>query len=136
MGKYEKKEFLGRGWSFPVEPDKMTGRIKESAYEDNIADSIKIILQTQRGERVMRPDFGCDLKSYAFSEMNYTNITQIEQEVKNALILWEPRIIDIEVQCVPDKKERSLLLINIEYVVRNTNNPYNMVFPFYLNETA
>ena len=69
----EKKEFLGRGWRSPINVSRVTGRIEESAHEDNIAECIKIILGTSRGERVMRPEFGCGLKSYTFAEMNYTS---------------------------------------------------------------
>ena len=62
------KDFLGRGWKFPIQLDAVSGRVAESAYEQSISDSLKIILQTQPGERVMRPDFGCRLKDFAFQE--------------------------------------------------------------------
>lgn len=127
----EKKEFLGRGWKFPVGVSRVTGRIEESSYEDNIAECIKIILGTAQGERVMRPDFGCRLREYTFAEMNYTTLNEIERDVKNALVMWEPRIIDVEVNCHNDG---AVLYVNISYVVRSTNNPFNMVYPFYLNE--
>lgn len=127
----EKKDFLGRGWRFPVNVSRVTGRIEESAHEDSIAECIKIILGTSRGERVMRPEFGCGLKGYTFAEMNYTTLSEIEGDVKNALVMWEPRIIDVEVSCHNDG---AVLYVNISYVVRSTNNPFNMVYPFYLNE--
>lgn len=126
-----KKEFLGRGWRFPVGVSRVTGRIGESAHEDSIAESIKIILGTSRGERIMRPEFGCGLKSYTFAEMNYTTLNEIEADVKNALVMWEPRIIDVEVNC---RNDGAVLYVNISYVVRSTNNPFNLVYPFYLNE--
>lgn len=127
----EKKEFLGRGWRFPINVSRVTGRIEESAHEDNIAECIKIILDTSRGERVMRPEFGCGLKNYTFAEMNYTTLNEIEADVKNALVMWEPRITGVEVSC---QNDGAVLYINISYVVRSTNNPFNMVYPFYLNE--
>lgn len=130
----EKKEFLGTGWKFPITVDSVTGRVLESSYEENIAQSIKIILQTQRGERIMLPEFGCNLSQYAFSELNFSNMTEIENDIKTSLILWEPRIIDVEVKCSKDMHREGVLLIEISYVVRSTNNPYNMVYPFYLNE--
>ena len=129
------KDFLGRGWKFPIQLDAVSGRVAESAYEQSISDSLKIILQTQPGERVMRPDFGCRLKDFAFQEMNYTVLSQMEKEVSRAITLWEPRIIEVEVHCKPDNKGQGMVLIEISYVVRSTNNPYNLVFPFYLNET-
>ena len=127
----EKKDFLGRGWRFPISVSRVTGRIEESAHEDSIAESIGIILGTSRGERIMRPEFGCGLKSYTFAEMNYTTLNEIEADVKNALVMWEPRITDVEVSC---RGDGAVLYVNIAYVVRSTNNPFNMVYPFYLNE--
>ena len=129
------KDFLGRGWKFPIQLDTVSGRVAESAYEQSISDSLKIILQTQPGERVMRPDFGCRLKEFSFQEINYTVLSLMEKEVRRAITLWEPRIIDVEVQCKPDQQGQGLVRIEISYVVRSTNNPYNLVFPFYLNET-
>lgn len=131
---YNEKAFLGKGWKFPVSVDKISGRISESSYEENIMDSIKIILETQKGERIMRPEFGCNLKSYTFAEINYTVTSAIEEDVMNALIMWEPRIIDINVKCNRVNTVEAVLNIDISYVVRSTNNPYNMVYPFYLNE--
>ncbi|WP_071434365.1 GPW/gp25 family protein [Angelakisella massiliensis] len=130
------KEFLGRGWSFPVRLDYVSGRVEESAWERSIADSIKIILQTQPGERIMRPDFGCRLREFSFQEMSYTALSQMEKEVRRALTMWEPRIIDLEVRCRQDASNSGMVLIDISYVVRSTNNPYNLVYPFYLTETA
>lgn len=131
-----KKDFLGRGWKFPVQLDGVSGRVAESAYEESISDAIRIILQTQPGERVMRPEFGCRLREFAFQEMNYTQLSLMEKEVRRALTLWEPRITELEVHCGPDSGGRGAVLIEISYTVRSTNNPYNLVFPFYLNEKA
>ena len=130
----EQKKFLGTGWGFPVGVDEMSGRVVEVSAEEKIAESIKLILQTQRGERIMRPEFGCNLRSYTFSEMNYTTMSEIEQDVRQALVLWEPRIIDVDVRCTVAPDMDGVLLIEISYVVRSTNNPYNMVYPFYLTE--
>jgi hypothetical protein len=132
----KEKKFLGAGWNFPVEVDNVSGRVAESLAEEKISQSIRMILQTRRGERVMRPEFGCDLAKYTFAEMNYTVMSEIELEVKKALILWEPRIIDVEVSCHIDEDMEGVLLIEISYVVRSTNNPYNMVYPFYLTESV
>ena len=130
------KDFLGRGWGFPVRLNHVSGRVEESAWEQSIADSIQIILRTQPGERVMRPDFGCRLREFVFQEMNYTALSQMEKEVRRALTMWEPRIIDLEVRCRQDTISNGRVLIDISYVVRSTNNPYNLVYPFYLTETA
>ena len=132
----KQKKFLGTGWSFPVSVDKMSGYVATSSAEEKIAQSIRMILGTQRGERIMRPDFGCNLRTYTFSEMNYSTFSEIEQDVRRALILWEPRITDVEIKCRPASDREGVLLIEIAYVVRSTNNPYNMVYPFYLTENT
>lgn len=132
----DQKNFMGIGWAFPVQAEQLTGRVKESGYEENIASCIKIILQTQKGERVMNPEFGCNLQKYAFSQMNYTVMSEIEADIKNALIMWEPRIINVEISCRMDDSDKGVLLIDISYVVRSTNNPFNLVYPFYLNESV
>ncbi|MDQ2085376.1 GPW/gp25 family protein [Herbivorax sp. ANBcel31] len=130
----EVKGFLGRGWKFPIRVDKKTGRIKTSEYEEDIKEAIYIILMTRKGERVMMPDFGCDIQKYLFDTNDYTTLKLMETEVKNALVQWEPRISEILVELTKDDGDAHKLLINISYVVRATNNPYNLVYPFYINE--
>ena len=96
--------------------------------------AIPIILMTRKGERVMRPDFGCNIHDYIFGTMDYTTLVQMENAVLDALIRWEPRIKDIEVH-IDDSQERSgTLFIEISYLVRSTNNPFNLVYPYYVNE--
>ena len=124
-------DFLGRGWNFPVEADS-DKRISMSADERNIAQSIWIILATAPGERVMRPDFGCAIHDLVFSVNDSHTRTRISDLVRRALILWEPRIGVLGVN-VETKGRGEVLLINIEYNVRTTNNFFNMVFPFYLD---
>ncbi len=128
------KEFLGIGWKFPPQVNPITGRMQVSGYEENVAESIRIILMTKKGERMMNPEFGCGLSKYMFGETDYTTLVQMEQEVEDALIRWEPRITDLKVSIRIDDQNPSKLNIHIHYLVRSTNNPYNMVYPFYLNE--
>lgn len=128
------KAFLGRGWKFPVSVDEATGRIKTSSYEEDIAEAIKIILLTQKGERVMQPDFGCGIHEYIFDQTDYSTITAVENEITESLILWEPRITDIDVHVDSYDDQKGTLNINIGYTVRATNNPFNLVFPYYINE--
>ena len=96
--------------------------------------SIRMIMMTRQGERVMRPDFGCDIHEYAFDTMDYTTLVQMEHAVRQALMVWEPRITDVEVNIINEQDQEGTLLIEISYVVRNTNNPYNLVYPYYINE--
>ena len=128
-----KKDFLGTGFHFPIEIDETTGRFKMSREDENIKESIRLILMTGRGERVMRPEFGCGLKQFVYETMDYGTLVRMEQEIKEGLTLWEPRIEEIEVSVAPGE-EQNALMIHISYRVRATNNPYNYVFPFYLQE--
>lgn len=129
----EDRSFLGRGWSFDVKPDRITGRIRMCSGEDDIAQAIRLILNTRKGERAMHPDFGCRLCDFAFESFSQATRSAMVHEIKSALILHEPRIQDIQVT-VDDGNSEGCLKFNISYVVRATNNPYNLVFPFYLEE--
>lgn len=128
------KGFLGTGFAFPIQVDEATGRMKTVSLEEDIAQAIHIILMTRKGERVMRPDFGCDIYDYAFGTMDYTTLVQMEHAVREALMLWEPRITDVQVQINDEQEQEGCLLIEISYVVRSTNNPFNLVYPYYINE--
>lgn len=105
-----------------------------SSNEENIKDSVRIIIGTRKGERVMEPEFGCRIWDYSFETMNYTTLHAMKNEVESSLIRWEPRITDIQVDISDEKAGEGLLLIHVGYTVRSTNNLYNMVYPFYINE--
>jgi phage baseplate assembly protein W len=127
------KSFLGVGWAFPpcVEPD---GAVALVAYEEDIRQSIFIIIGTNPGERVMRPDFGAGLNAFLFEPISFTTMQRIKQRVEEALIDWEPRIDVEHVRVSNDRSEPGKLMINIEYRVRATNTHANLVYPFYLEE--
>jgi phage baseplate assembly protein W len=127
------KDFLGRGWTFPVVAD-ATGRIALSEYEEDIREALRIILLTAKGERMMRPDFGASLHDYVFESMGATTIGRLQAAITDALVKWEPRIELIGVDVEPEQGEIGKLLIDIEYRVRATNTRFNFVFPFYLKE--
>lgn len=129
------KEFLGTGWKFPVKPG-VGGAMAMSSAEDDIREAIRIILSTAKGERVMRPDFGCGIHNRVFSVINTTNLGIIETEVKEALIVWEPRIEVLSVRASSREAAYGKLIIEIEYRVRITNTRFNLVYPFYLKESA
>ena len=128
------RDFLGKGWKFPVQVDG-TGRIALSRFEDDIREAVRIILLTAKGERVMRPEFGTGLHNFVFETMSVTNIGTIQAAVQNALIQWEPRIELLSVTVEADPGEVGKLLINIDYEVRATNTRFNLVFPFYVSRT-
>lgn len=128
------KAFLGTGWKFPVQVDEATGRIRMSSYEENIEESVRIIIGTQKGERIMEPEFGSRLREYSFSSVDYTLLNSIKNEVEGALVRWEPRITDVHASVSEERIDEGILEINISYVIRATNNLFNMVYPFYISE--
>jgi uncharacterized protein len=132
MSTFHDKAFLGVGWSFPVAPN-ATGEIALSAYEEDVRESIRIILGTNPGERVMRPDFGAGLQALVFEPINTTTMALTKHRVEEALIVWEPRIDNISVQ-VSAEPALGRLMLDIRYRVRSTNTFYNLVYPFYLLE--
>lgn len=128
-------EFLGKAWKYPVQMDTQ-GRIGRAPYEEAIRQSIWIILGTARGERKMRPDFGCGIHDLVFAVNSTTTHGTVAYEVQRALILWEPRIDVVDVTVLPDPRQPTLLLIRIAYRVRATNSEFNLVYPFYLHRSA
>lgn len=127
------KEFLGIGWKYPVKVD-IDGKIAMSEYEVDIREAILIILGTAKGERVMRPDFGCGIHDLVFAPINPATISLVENSVREGLTLWEPRIELIKVEVSDKHSSEGKLLISIDYRVRVTNNRFNLVYPFYQKE--
>lgn len=128
-------DFLGIGWKFPVDVT-AEGQIDRVYYEHSIRDAIWMILGTARGERVMRPDFGCGIHELVFAVSSAGTAGRVGSEVRQALLQWEPRIDVLDVQVAPKPGEPNTLLIRIEYRVRATNNVFNVVYPFYLERSA
>jgi phage baseplate assembly protein W len=104
-----------------------------SSYEEDIKEAIHIILGTAKGERLMRPDFGCGIHEYVFCSMNTLNLHMIENTIFEALIRWEPRIDVTDVKAKPEAEDGKLI-IEIDYQIRSTNTRFNLVYPFYLKE--
>lgn len=126
-------EFLGTGWAFPVATD-ARGSVRTVDAEDDIRDAIRLILGTAKGERVMRPEFGCEIHDHVFSAATPATLNLIESSVREALVRWESRI-DIEaVDARTDDENPNMVHIEIEYRVRTTNSLSNMVYPFYITE--
>ena len=130
----EQKDFLGRGWAMPVELDPRTGLVASVAYEEDIRQSMRIILETAPGERVMRPNFGCGIHELVFSVVDSTAIQQIRSTVQEALRRCEARIDVLDVTVEEAATREGKLLVQIEYRVRRTNQTGNLVFPFYFRE--
>ena len=127
------KAFLGAGWWYPVSFTER-GELALAAGEEDIRQSIRIILGVNPGERVMRPDFGAGLRDFVFEPASPGTLHRIEARVKEALIEWEPRVDVTEVSVTLDGAEKSRILIAIAYRVRSSNSLANLVYPFYLVE--
>ena len=123
-------DFLGQGWAFPVAPK--GGQIEMNSDEDNIDQSIRIILATSPGERVMEPDFGCTLSSLVFAGETGQMLHLAENAVERALKAFEPRIRVIDVVATTDPAVRTQINISVDYLVRAKNSRRNLVYPFYL----
>lgn len=127
------KEFLGSGWKFPVRVDS-AGKIVLSRQEEDIKEAIWIILSTAKGERAMRPDFGCGIHEMVFDPINAGTVNRVESTVREALVSYEPRIEVVNVAVSDQEADTGKLMISIDYRVRSTNHEFNLVFPFYLQE--
>lgn len=131
-------DFLGKGIKFPlhIKTEASGSAILAAAEgEDSIRDSIHIILSTAKGERVMRPDFGCGIHQLVFSENTAITHTQIADDIEEALEKFEPRIDVNSVDVIGDNDDVSgKLNIDIEYTLLSNNTRYNIVFPFYLEK--
>lgn len=130
----EKKEFLGRGWAFPVSVDPQTGSVATAEFEDDVRQAIRIILGTAPGERAMRPDFGCGIYDLVFEVIDSAVLVRITNVVTDTLTRYEPRIELINVTVDPYRASEGVLEVNIEYRVRRTNQTGNLVYPFYFHE--
>lgn len=123
-------DFLGVGWRSPLSLN--DGSLETSRYETAVRQSVWMILSTAKGERVMRPDFGCGIHDRVFSPNSSGTIGEILNDVRESLTEWEPRIDLLNVDTDPDEDNPNVLLIRVHYQVRTTNNVFNLVYPFYL----
>ena len=124
------KIFLGKGWQFPVDVD-AGGALAVAEYEESVRQSIWVVLGTAKGERVMRPGFGCGIYDMVFGVNSSTTASEAAEEVRDALVEFEPRIDVLNVEVSPGG-DGEVLYISIDYQVRATNTVFNLVYPFYL----
>lgn len=130
----ERKSFLGRGWAFPPEFSKTTKAVAMLEDEEDIHSSLEILLSTKLGERIMVPNYGCNLDELMFKPLNLTLKTFVTDLIKTAILYHEPRIDVDKINIDPTNEPEGVLLINIDYTIRTTNSRKNMVYPFYKNE--
>ncbi len=135
MASNDENNFLGRGWSFPVRFNRRSGSVEMSAEEKDIGESLKILLSTTRGERVMRPDYGANLHGKLFESLRSSSAARISEDIRRAILFHEPRVI-LEDISFRQETELGTIEIIIEYTIIATNTRTNMVYPFYLNEAT
>jgi len=123
-------DFIGAGWAFPLRVDG-TGRIALVRRERELEEAMRLILMTYPGERPMRPEFGCRLRDYVFRGANDQTAAELSYEVRQSLLRWEPRVDIDQVVVTPDPLDPTMLFIDIQYTPKGTNDPRNLVFPFY-----
>lgn len=128
------RPLLGVGIGYPVSVEEQ-GSFTLAAYEESVRQSVWIILGTAKGERIMRPDFGCGIYDLVFDLNSAATAGSVAQAVRDALLAFEPRIDVVEVNVAPDDGGE-VLLITVDYQVRATNNAFNLVYPFYLERSA
>ncbi len=124
-------DFVGRGISFPLGVDQ-SGSISTSTGGDGIDSSLRMVLMTAPGERVMRPKFGCKIWDLLFEPINANTLGLMGEAVREAVGRWEPRVTLEDVRVEPDPAAQGQVLINIDYLVRATNDRRNLVYPFYV----
>ncbi|MEV6954692.1 GPW/gp25 family protein [Streptomyces sp. NPDC051183] len=126
--------FLGHGWSSPlgVSP---SGGIAMAAGPADVEQSVRLILNTEPGERPMRPEFGCAVRDYVFDSFDFSTSAALAQEVRRALERWEPRIVVDDVRVVRTVDHQEVVDIHVAYHLAGTNSPHNLVHPFYLIPT-
>ena len=124
--------FLGTGMKFPPQINPATGRFAVSSQEESVKESVYLILMTQKTERFLRPQFGSDLMSYTFMDINITSVNMMVRSLTEQILSNEPRIQSVNI--TTDEQVRDgCLMVNIDYVIRSTQDRDHLTVPFYLN---
>ncbi len=126
------KSFLGTGWSFP--PQFTSKGLATVTAEQDIRESLLILLSTTPGERVMQPIYGCGLKAHVFDTLNESSFAVMRDTVEKAILFFEPRVIVERIDVSDEDSREGIVQLHVHYRVRATNNRYNLVYPFYFNE--
>jgi phage baseplate assembly protein W len=129
--------FLGTGWSFPPTFDKETGTVELVSDQEDIRQSLNILLSTSLGERVMQPKYGCNLNDHLFESLNSSVIGYIKDLVEHAILFYEPRILADKIEVTAQDSFDLLegrFTISVEYTIPETNSRFNYVYDYYKNE--
>ena len=136
MANDQSKAFLGRGWSFPPQFERSNEVLKLQmvSLEEDIRESLAILLATLPGERVMQPSFGCGLNALVFDNVSQSSITKITDLVERAILFFETRITLENLEVLVDDESKGLIQIHLDYTIRTINTRSNYVYPFYFQE--
>jgi phage baseplate assembly protein W len=129
------REFLGSGWRFPLLPD-ASGSLGYSSGDENVAQSLRVLLMTALGDRVMRPNFGTAAERLLFAPGSVRYLRLLETSVREAVRDWEPRVELDDVTAEADPVDAKRILVSVRYRVRQTNSRLNLVFPFYIENAG
>jgi phage baseplate assembly protein W len=136
MAHEQNTTFLGQGWFFPPRFDPGTKELALAHDEEDVRQSLYILLHTEPGERIMNPEYGCPLRQFLFETPTLTRLTQLQQVVERAIMRFEPRISGGQVQANTDQLTDGLLLLEVTYTIRSVNSRHNVVYPFYYQEAT
>jgi Bacteriophage baseplate protein W len=125
------RPFLGRGWSFPPSFDAGNARVEMLEQESDIASSLEVLLGTRPGERIMLPQYGCNLDELLFENLDTRMKTLMADKIASAILYHEPRIHLEKVQLNDSREREGVVLIDIVYRVKATNSRFNFVYPYY-----
>lgn len=130
------RSFLGRGWSFPPQFDRGVGGVRMLDDEADIASSLHVLLSTARGERIMVPQYGCNMDELVFENLDTRMRTLMADKIESAILYHEPRVEleDVRVEDDPADALEGRVLIGVTYRVKATNSRFNFVFPYYRDE--
>jgi len=130
----KESSFLGTGWSFPPTFSRVNNSVEMVSDEQDIQESLKILFATALGERIMLPTFGADLWPQVFKNVTTAFKTMLVDYVYTAIIDWETRIDVDDIHIAEDENVDGLLMILVNYTIRQTNSRGNLVYPFYIGE--
>ncbi len=134
MAENSNQDFLGTGWSFPPTFSKAEQGVKMVSAEEDIQQSLEILLSTRPGERIMHPEYGCNLDIMLFEPLTTTLITYVSDMIRTSILYFEPRLDLLKVDINSQQATEGLILIEIDYIIRSTNSRFNYVYPFYLSD--
>lgn len=126
--------FLGTGWRFPPSFDKTAGQVRMISDEADVQNSLELLLSTRPGERVMVPDYGCDLDEMVYEAISTTFVNYMKDLIHTAILYYEPRITVHDIKISGDRETEGIILIEVDYTIKSDNSRFNFVFPFYKTE--